>query len=93
MKSNYNIKHKQVVTQNLGYVEVKILDAATNCSINSPSNVQVHSHDIESANPITCPKIYQLNAFKIVEEDEQALADNSLEKLNILFEKILGLSD
>lgn len=86
------MKHKPVATQNDGYARPQLTDIAAKCLINTKPVSQVVFKGIECVEPkLFSKKIYQSHALKIAEEYEQAIAANSLEKINKLLEKVLEL--
>lgn len=86
------MKHKTVATQNDSYASAQLTDLAANCLINTSSVSQVAFKHIECVKPKIFPKkLYQSHALKIAEEYEQAIAANSLEKINHLLDKVLEI--
>ena len=77
-------KVKQVRTQGDACARAKLPD------VKASSNKQVAVDRIECVTPMTfSQKLYQSHALEIAEEFEQALGDNSLEKIKTLLDKVL----
>ncbi len=93
MKPNH-IKHKQVVSQDLGYADAQLPDAAASCSINARANNQVAFQQIKCVTPMTfSQKLYQSKLLEIAEEFDHAIDANSLEEMKNLLDKLVRLGN
>ncbi len=89
---NVNIEYKQVGSQDLTHI-TREHQGAGSCFINAKSNRQVGFEHIKCVSPMTfSQKLYQSHALVIAEELEQAIEENSLERINNLFDWVLETS-
>ena len=86
---NLTVKHKQVGSQFNSYTQGQYQGAAS-CPINGRHNIPVAFANRKCVSPMTFyQKLYQKHELKIAEEFEQAVDDNSLEKVKLIFDKVL----
>lgn len=87
------IQHKQVGIQFNSYTQGQYQGAAS-CPINGRHNIPVAFALRKCVTPRTFyQKVYQEHEQKIAEEFEQAIDDNSLEKVKQIFDKVLEIRE
>ena len=88
---NFNIKHKQVENPFDNHVQAQFEEGAS-CTINAKHNSQDTFKNRKCVSPMTfSQKLYQSAAQEIVEEFEQAIEANSLERIKNLLDKVLEI--
>jgi len=85
---NFKIKYKQVGTQSERHGYSQFPDLAASY----PTKTKFGIQGIRCVSPITfSQRVDELQALKIAEEFEQAIEDNSLEKIEQLLKKVLEI--
>ena len=87
---NFQIKYKQVETQDNSYAPCHLEDVAASCPVNTRPNIPAVFDDRKCVTPMTfSQKLYQSHELEIGEQFEQAIEANSLEQIKKLLDKVL----